>query len=293
MAEPFGIVAGALGIAGLFTAAVDTFDYIQLGRHFGEDYQKAQLKLDIAAMRLSRWGRAVNIANDPNLSLTMATIPEAEKAKEVLVSILDLFEKAQKDSGKYKLEKKEDQMALQVWGENDMGVSLRSLHGKMKDVVKRRQKGASLGQKVSWALYRNKEFKRLVEDVTEFVGALEGVFPVATVTKQLSALDIAEVIDEKDVSAEPSLKALEAAAEDIDEVLKETIKDVVATTTTYKNITMGDSTKLVLGTYVADSAVGKKHEKQGGNVSYEGIHAKGKATVVIGDHIGGKGVFDD
>lgn len=34
MAEPFGIVSGTVGIASAFTACVDCFEYIQLGRHF-------------------------------------------------------------------------------------------------------------------------------------------------------------------------------------------------------------------------------------------------------------------
>ena len=60
MAEPFGIVAGAVGIAAAFTACVDCFEYIQLGRHFGRDYQTDLLSLNCARLRLTRWGQAVN-----------------------------------------------------------------------------------------------------------------------------------------------------------------------------------------------------------------------------------------
>jgi hypothetical protein len=62
MAEPFGIVAGAVGIAATFKACVDCFEYIQLGRHFGRDYQTDLLSLNCARLRLTRWGQAVNIA---------------------------------------------------------------------------------------------------------------------------------------------------------------------------------------------------------------------------------------
>ena len=65
MAEPFGIVSGAVGTATAFTACVDCFGYIQLGRHFGRDYQTYLLSLNCARLRLTRWGQAVNIYEDP------------------------------------------------------------------------------------------------------------------------------------------------------------------------------------------------------------------------------------
>ncbi len=55
MAEPFGIAVGLASLAGVFTSCVDCSDYIQLGRHFGQDYQRSLLKLDLVANRLSRW----------------------------------------------------------------------------------------------------------------------------------------------------------------------------------------------------------------------------------------------
>ena len=39
MAEPFGIATGAVGIAATFTTYVNGFGYVQLGRHFGRDFQ--------------------------------------------------------------------------------------------------------------------------------------------------------------------------------------------------------------------------------------------------------------
>jgi Prion-inhibition and propagation len=35
MVEPFGITAGAIGIATAFTACINCFEYIQFGGHFG------------------------------------------------------------------------------------------------------------------------------------------------------------------------------------------------------------------------------------------------------------------
>lgn len=67
MAEVFGIVAGAASLAGLFTPCVECFEYIHLGRHFGKDYEACQIKLDVVALRLSRWGLTVGLGENPNL----------------------------------------------------------------------------------------------------------------------------------------------------------------------------------------------------------------------------------
>lgn len=76
MAEPFGIVAGAIGITAAFTACVDCFEYVQLGRHFGRDFQTSQLALSCARLHLTRWGESVNIYDDPQLGREDATAAE-------------------------------------------------------------------------------------------------------------------------------------------------------------------------------------------------------------------------
>ena len=91
MAEPFGIAAGAVGIAAAFTACVDCFEYVQFGRHFGRDYQTDLLALNCSRIRLTRWGQAVDILNDPKMGRSDATTPEIQTVKETLYQILVLF----------------------------------------------------------------------------------------------------------------------------------------------------------------------------------------------------------
>jgi hypothetical protein len=94
MAEVFGIVAGSLSVAALFNNAVDCFEYIQLGRNFGTDYQTCQLRLDIARLRLSRWGTAVDIGNSPDFAVVDPSTDEARTAKRTLEQLLKLFRNA-------------------------------------------------------------------------------------------------------------------------------------------------------------------------------------------------------
>ena len=62
--EPAGLAVGILAIAGLFNNAVDCFEYVQIGRNFGQSYQTGLLKLDTARLRLSRWGQAIGISSE-------------------------------------------------------------------------------------------------------------------------------------------------------------------------------------------------------------------------------------
>ena len=54
--DPAGLVFGVAGLAGIFSACVDCFEYIQFGWQFGQDYGKCLLKLDVARLQLCRWG---------------------------------------------------------------------------------------------------------------------------------------------------------------------------------------------------------------------------------------------
>lgn len=61
MAESAGLVVGIVALAGFFSNTVECFDFVQLGRTFGKDFQTSQLKLDNARLRLSRWGKAFHL----------------------------------------------------------------------------------------------------------------------------------------------------------------------------------------------------------------------------------------
>lgn len=60
--EPTGLAVGVLAIVGPFNNAVDCFEYIQIGRNFGQGFQIGLLKLDGARLRLSRWNQSVGLS---------------------------------------------------------------------------------------------------------------------------------------------------------------------------------------------------------------------------------------
>ena len=135
MAEPFGIATGAVGIAAAFTACVDCFGYVQLGRHFRRDFQTNALALNYARLRLTRWGQAVNIYDDPKLDRPDAT--PAQAAKDTLHHILQLFADTEKISRKYKLNANagDDLSTLSTDG---MDPAVMALTNKIKELAIRR-----------------------------------------------------------------------------------------------------------------------------------------------------------
>ncbi|KAK4220434.1 prion-inhibition and propagation, helo domain-containing protein, partial [Podospora fimiseda] len=138
MAEAFGIVAGAMGVAGLFNNCVDCFEYIQFGRNFGQDFERCQLRLDITKVHLSRWGEAVNINDDPRFCSSTPADKSVQLAQSIIEDIMLLFESARKKSKRYELGT--DQQHLAIFEDMDMQPVGRALHGKLKDLAFRRQK---------------------------------------------------------------------------------------------------------------------------------------------------------
>ncbi len=152
MAEPFGIAAGAIGIATAFAACIDCFEYIQFGRHFGRDFQTDQLAPGCARLRLARWGESVNIYDDSKLGRPHATAIEIQLAKDTLLQILVLFASTESISKKHKMATKAGE-DLSVFATGAMDPMMIALDNKMKALAIRRQKGSRFLKLTSWALY--------------------------------------------------------------------------------------------------------------------------------------------
>ncbi|KAK4220482.1 prion-inhibition and propagation, helo domain-containing protein, partial [Podospora fimiseda] len=175
MAEAFGIVAGAMGVAGLFNNCVDCFEYIKFGRNFGQDFERCQLKLDITKLHLSRWGEAVKINDDPRFCSSMPADKSVQLAQSIIEDIMLLFESARKKSKRYELGT--NQQHLAIFEDMDMQPVGRALHVKLKDLAFRRQKGTSLVKKTAWALYGKKNLEEIVNQIASYVDELEKAFP--------------------------------------------------------------------------------------------------------------------
>ncbi len=205
MVEPFSIAAGAVGIAAAFTACVDCFSYMQLGRHFGQDFQTDLLALDCARLRLTRWGQAVNVYDDPKLGRPDATFSEIQTAKDALHQILVLFADTEKISKKYTLNSKTGD-DLSMFAPDCMDPAVMGLRNKMRELAIRRQKGSSVLKTASWTFCHRSELRDLIESITSLIDNIQKMFPAPESQLVLVKQEMAEIQDKK------ALELVESAA---------------------------------------------------------------------------------
>jgi hypothetical protein len=280
MAEPFSIVAGDVGIAAAFTACVDCFNYVQLGRRFGRDYQTDILSLNCARLRLTRWGQAVNIYRDPRLGRADATAAEVQTAKDTLFQILVLFADTESISKNYKLKAGvgED---LSVFMADDMDPRVMALTNKMKELAVKRQKGSSILKTASWALYRRTELKDLISNIILPIDSLEKLFPAHPQILSLVRQEIADISDKLE------LKLVEDAARDVDDTLCAAAKEAI-TGHQYVNVTIKGKAQTG-DAYSSDW----KGEVIGASHTYNGMEVDKDGKALVGNKYGGKDFWDD
>ncbi|KAF1994245.1 hypothetical protein P154DRAFT_417187, partial [Amniculicola lignicola CBS 123094] len=176
MAEAFGLAAGAINIAQVFTTVVDCFGYVELGRKFGRDFQSDLITLRLLSLRLSRWGSAVRIYDDPKLGNPTTSEYELKLAKETLFQILVLFSDSEKKCKKFRLGASAGD--LSTYSSADIKEpTLATLDNKMREMATKRQKGTSLLKKTSWALYDKETLERLVGGISTLLENLEKLYP--------------------------------------------------------------------------------------------------------------------
>ena len=224
--EAAGLAVGAVALASLFSEAVQCFEYVQLGRNFGKSFQPCQLKLDVARLQLSRWGQSLGLdsMNDAQtLQQTRLAAQGIHKAEEILGHILDLFADAERVSERHRIRAPHSDQSLAVHDPAaDLDPTPLSLHEKMRELTIRRQGQTGLRQKVKWALYKEKEFSRLIEDIGDLVQSLIDLFPAATATqRKLCESEVSEL------ATKDSLPMLKEVAEDQDTYLKDAISRAI------------------------------------------------------------------
>jgi hypothetical protein len=109
----------------------------------------------------------------------------------------------------------------------DMDPIVRSLHEKMRDLSIKRQNGTALRRRMKWALYEEKHFKRLIEDIIDLVNDLVQLFPaVRQEQKKLCKLEVSEI----GISAGlPVLKDIAASQDkDLETAISEAMKSNVS-----------------------------------------------------------------
>jgi hypothetical protein len=280
MAEPFGVIAGTIGISSAFTACVDCFEYIQFGRHFGRDIQTDLLAISCARLRLSRWGEAVNIYDDPKLGRPDATATEIRTAKGTLLQILALFADTEEISKKYELTAKASE-SLDLLSATEIDPAIVVLENCMKNLAVRRQKGRRFLKLTSWALYHRAEFRQLIDSVILLIDNLEKLFPAPQAQIMLVRQEAAGIGDKA------SLELMENVAKGVDDLLQKAAQEVL-TGHEYLNVVVSGQAQFG-DAYSSDwkgRAIGLSHK-------YDSVQVEKGGKGLLGNKYGGKDFWDD
>lgn len=214
MAEAAGLAVGVVALAGLFNNAVECFELVQIGRTFGKSFQTSQLKLDNARLRLSRWGKSLGLDEHVRDTVSLQGCFESEAtikhAESLLGQIVELFADAEGISNKYKSRAGPQDDSFAVYNpQTDLDSAMAKLHEKMRQLAIERQNRSGIRQKAKWALYREKQFRRLMEDITELVDGLVELFPAAQQSqRELCDLEVSRMGEGEGI---PVLKEIAAA----------------------------------------------------------------------------------
>jgi hypothetical protein len=299
--EVFGAIGGVGALAGVFTSCVDCFQYVQLGRSFGDDFRKDRVRLDNQALRLTRWGQAVGICGPPDGTdpehLPSLSIPpdEADRllhgAEEILEEIARLFVRAAKKCKRFESKATSEELELYNTAMEDNTQSslhkwLQSLASRRRLRAKFRQTKATIGQVTRWALYDKEQFERFIDELKGFIDDLVELFPpqILEAQRTIVTYEVEEIGDTEDV------KLLISAVGGDDNLVYEVGKAIIEARTghVFEDNETGKGAFAQFGDHIDSKYRGQF--KKSGNIYRKNI-ATDSATVRYGDNYGGLDIF--
>jgi Skp family chaperone for outer membrane proteins len=131
-------------------------------------------------------------------------------AEALLGQIVELFAGAERVSNTYKSRTAPQDDSLAVYNpQTDLDPAMAKLHNKMRQLAVERQNRSGIRQKAKWALYQEKHFRRLIEDITELVDSLVELFPATQqVQRDLCDTEVSVIGENEGISV---LKEIAAA----------------------------------------------------------------------------------
>lgn len=250
MAEAAGLVVGVVALAGLFNNVVGCFEYIQFGKNYGRDFRTSQLKLEVAKLRLSRWGKFVGLCHalEDVQSLKLTTLSEENipLAANLLGQILTLFSDAERVLERF-------QPDSSSW-QSKLDTPPMSLHQKMRTLSFKRQGKEGFFKKTQWAVNQEKQLTKLIEDIRQLVDDLVGLMyrADAGLQRQLCEREV------KEIGNGPGVALLRHAAANQDKLLAGVVTKAMALPLSYtvafsddnnSGFQLGVNTGIISGTW--------------------------------------------
>lgn len=289
--EPFSLTTGAVGLATACKACIDIFEYVYVGRRFGKDYATAQLRLAVLQLRLSRWGAAIHIDDDPQYRNPLPGGGDVQTAKDILGQIYVLLNDSSKTTRQFDTVGLEGKRSIADGNDeshdpNDTTVTT-ALTRRMRDMATKRQKGTNGLKLTKWAIHSRAALDRLIGDIKGLVDDLEVLFPAADARQRLAQDEVAGL------SPREVQQLAAAAATGVDPALEKAT--AAADGHKYERIEIesggGEGGRDLWGNYVANGF--KATGFQGASHSYNGVKIKGGSGHVslFGNKYGGEDPF--
>ncbi|EED16285.1 conserved hypothetical protein [Talaromyces stipitatus ATCC 10500] len=215
---------------------VGYFGSIQMGEKFGrKSFQDSVLKLGVVRLRLTRWSQAVGLNKELDNVESLSSVKISEEdlpmVKELLGRIMESFDDAERTSSRIKKRNPSLSSGSVLDPAKELDDAAVALHERMDTIVKTRQ-GQEPEEETDLILYEEKNFTRLIEDISDSVDDLVNLFPAVQETQQKLC---EEEVDEINNKAENALSLLKEAAEGQDNMLSKTVTKVIESSTTYNN----------------------------------------------------------
>ena len=295
MVEPVGATLGAVSLAtalsGIFVSMVECFEYVELGRRFGKDFNKSQARLAALKLQITRWGISTGALPDPRTGRYRTVEVDAEVAAaalRLLTSIREDTIEVEKKSQKYGGQPPSTSgVDLAVLGLNDMDAPTAALSSGTNVIFAKRVRGVSRRSKVEWAVYEKKHFDRLLDDITENLGHLEKLLPqVAESQQELCRVEVEEVQGDQSEAAMELLH--DASQANKDALLEQAVREAMiarGSSHRWERTEVGDDVTLEQGDRIAMGYAGQAPVGRIGH-NYGVTIGKGRSKIYQGDMYG-------
>jgi Ras family protein A len=179
--EAAGLAVGVVGLAGLFSACVDCFHYIDAGRRYEYDSEILIAKFHIQHVRLYLWGYLVGLTGDIEQENLNILAQQEIGVKLCLGGIRTLLTNSNDLVEKYGLVDTEPIEDDDKQLEDQRGLArverLRSSLCTLLPNHNMVDSGPDVLARAKWAIRDKGRFVTLVEDLKDFVDGLQGVVP--------------------------------------------------------------------------------------------------------------------
>ena len=182
--EPCGLALGVIGLASLFTTCVECFDYVEVGRTYGRDYEVLLTKLEVEKTRFLIWGDTVGIIEprDNVRGLTVNNLHITSTIERILGSIQAIFTDSETVLSRYGLEPlppaSNQYRAITGLSSNLMD-RCRDSYAKFLNRAGRFQRKTTATAKIRWAIRDRSKFMVMISDLKDLIDGLMAIMPSA------------------------------------------------------------------------------------------------------------------